>query len=326
MPRKKKSDLVEEKMDTISRNFYYYHYDIKYYDETNNTVYAYEEDKRKQVIEEAFKCLKALKYSNQFFAQGYLLFQNRYGNYIYLIIDGILDDIIKFRLMLCRDKLLPFIEENGKITPLSSILGKAQKVAEITHCVFFLNNNILAMEYNFAGSKARDLTEYLEDKLDSSLLTQIDIFNLVNIETLKKLHADREMSLFNIKVLSNSAVIEELIKEDDSFSALKCNKENIDYVELVWRRRISKEKRGFTISKLTPDFVAKIFKYHKTDFKRFKVKYGYGSEEIDLLSENYFCSQNFIPIQSTKTIDEEDAYRAMINYFRSSVEKYVKKD
>ena len=226
---------------------------------------------------------------------------------------------IQFRLLLCRDNLLPYIEENGDLTPLSDVIKRNQKMAEITHCILFMDKAILAMEFNFAGAKAKDLAIYLQEKSEATVLAEIEITNLINTNSLKKLKADGEMSLLQIRVNANSEVIKELIEEDDAFKALDCKRDNIDSVELVLRRKACKQRSGFVIPCINADFVGKIFEKYKTDFSNVKVKYGYGTETIDLLAENYVCKADFIPVKKTKTIDKDEAYEVMDEYYKKEV-------
>lgn len=317
--------MAKEKNATVNRRFFYYTVDIKHIDGAPNTAITCKDPKASLI--ETFKRIQKLKYHNSIFTPQYVVHQNSDGNYIYIIIDNLKSNKIEFRLLLCRDKLLPYIEENGKLTPLSNLLANSfQRMAEITHCIFFLNTNTMAMEYNFAGAKIKELAEYLINKADYEYLSDISFLNLININTLKKLKANEEMSLLSIKVNANAYVINELIKADPSFKALNCNVDNVDQVELILRRRVSKKKSGFIINGINSTFIGKLFVNNKSDFGRFKVRYGYGTEEIDLLSDNFICKESFVPVGKTKTIDSEEAYQKMFQYYKDNVVNQVKKD
>lgn len=139
--------------ESVKRKFYFYSIEAGYVNQTN-TIIQYQ-----NIAEPFYKLfcdIQKLKYSNKDYTINYLLYQNMDGNYIYIHVDNISKEKIEFKLMLCRDKLLPFIEEDGKLKPISELFtNKKQKLAEVTHCVLYLEKNILGMEYNFAGAKTK---------------------------------------------------------------------------------------------------------------------------------------------------------------------------
>ncbi len=306
--------------ETVKRKFYFYSIEAGYLNQSN-TVVQYE-----NIADPFYKLfcdIQKLKYSNTDFSNNYLLYQNMYGDYVYIHIDRISKEKIEFKLMLCRDKLLPFIEEDGKLKPIYELFtNKKQKLAEVTHCVLYLEKNVLGMEYNFAGAKTKDLIIYLEAKAKYGSVVNIKIDNLVNEDTIEKLQNNGEMSLLHIKVLSGSKAIKQLADADNAFNSLNISKGNIDYVELALRRGVTKKKPGFIIQGLTRNVLREIFKQNKTDFDKFSVKYGRGNDIIDLLNENFVCKSEFIPISSTKIIEDSDAYDVMNQYYEHEVLSY----
>ncbi|WP_029503966.1 hypothetical protein [Lachnoclostridium phytofermentans] len=312
-PRKKKTE--------IQRKFYYYEIDIRR--EIAGSVEKVPD--LKKCIKDIFCRIKHLKYSDTDFTDKYLVQENERGDYTYLIIDELDDHYIKFRMLLCKDKLLPYIEESGKLEPLANkvITGK-KKLAEITHGIIFLESNTLALEYNAAGGRKTDLSKYIDSKAGIPQITYLT--NRVNPDTLKNIKQNGEISLLKIKVKTNSAVIAMLTAEDTAFSSLNCKNDDIDSVEIVMRRRTSSKKKGFIFPFLSAEFVNKLFKNNKEDFDKFSLAYGSGSGEINLLEEQFICNDPFIPIEKTKTIKQEEAYNSMIEYYDSKVKEYVVED
>lgn len=306
--------------ESVKRKFYFYSIEAGYVNQTN-TIIQYQ-----NIAEPFYKLfcdIQKLKYSNKDYTINYLLYQNMDGNYIYIHVDNISKEKIEFKLMLCRDKLLPFIEEDGKLKPISELFtNKKQKLAEVTHCVLYLEKNILGMEYNFAGAKTKNLIIYLEAKAKYGKVVNIKIDNLINEETLEKLQNNGEMSLLHIKVISGSKAIKQLIDADNAFNSLNITTGNIDFVELALRRGITKKKPGFIIEGLTQNVLKEIFKQNKPDFDTFSVKYGRGSDIIDLLNENFVCKSEFMPISSTKIIEDADAYNVMNEYYNHEILDY----
>lgn len=306
--------------ETVKRKFYFYSVEAGYLNQSN-TVTKY--DNIADPFYKLFCDIQKLEYSNTDFSSNYLLYQNMYGDYVYIHIDSINKEKIEFKLMLCRDKLLPFVEENGVLKPIYELFtNKKQKLAEVTHCVLYLEKNVLGMEYNFAGAKVKDLIIYLEAKAKYGNVVNIKIDNLVNEDTIEKIQNNGEMSLLHIKVLSGSKAIKQLADADNAFNSLNIASGNIDYVELVLRRGVTKKKPGFIIQGLTKDVLKEIFKKNKTDFDKFSLRYGRGNDIIDLLNENFVCKRDFIPISNTKIIEDSDAYDLMNQYYKYEVLSY----
>lgn len=306
--------------NVIERKFYYY----------GSRAYYVVGSDEKQVpnyslaIRNVFKDIAKLKYSNRLFDQQHLLYKKNDGTYIYIVVDDSVDldtcSSIRFQLIQCRDNLLPCIEEKGKLTPLKDFLkGRNQKLAEITHCVLFLDKRVLAMEYNYAGAKKPELVSYLFDKIDKSKVSRISFESLLNSKTINKLSDDGEMSLLRIKVRRGSNVAKKLAEKDDVFKALAVKNEGIDYVEVVLRAHTTKNKKGFKIPNFNMKLIKDILSKHKEDIDDLKVKYGRGTDLIDLLDENYVCKEGFVPIDRTKLIKSEEAYKKMEDYYYKMV-------
>lgn len=312
---------VVSKVSTVKRRFYFY----SIYAKSKNNKEWTDHTELTNVLNNTFNEINKLVYSNDKFGTGYQVFKNKDGNYVYMIINAMSSEYIKFQLVLSRDKLLPYVEEEGKITPLSDLFtNKKQRLAEITHGILFRKTNTLALEYNNNGAKKRDLVEYIESK--SSIIGEILFTNLVNPETLSKLKNKEEMSLLRLRVKSNSAVIGMLIQQDTAFNSLNCKKDGIDSVEVILRRRITKKKPGFKFDCLNKDFVSKLFKKYKEDFDYFNLRYASGTEELDMLNDQFICKESFVPISTSRTIPKEEAFNTIIVYYNESVKKYVIKD
>lgn len=307
--------------DYVKRNFYYYDYVLEKFDIKENLVTEYENSVKNLVMIKVIQKIKNLEYCEDDFSMEKLISKNKDGNYTYLIVDEESEEHIHFRLVFGRDRLLPYTELNGDIEPLSKLLKKRQKLAEITHCVFFKKENIFSLEYNFSGGKVKDLRDYIIDKSNREEIAMFNIFNLVNIDTLKKIKKDEQMSLLDIKVRTGSEIIADLIREDEVFEGLNCKKDNVEEVSLCLKSKVTSKKPGFFIN-MNKETIRDIFKKKKQDITKFRIKYGYGMEQIDLLSENFVFCDNFIPIENTKTIKKEDAYEAMVNYFNKEIKKY----
>ena len=76
----------------------------------------------------------------------------------FIIVDKVEESSISFRIVLCRENALPYIEKNGKLEGLGTYIDADQNIAEVTHCVFFCKYGILGAEYNNNGARATSIT------------------------------------------------------------------------------------------------------------------------------------------------------------------------
>lgn len=304
----------------ISRRFFYY----------GSNVYKVVGNEEKRIsdyattLRQVFKEIKELKYSNTNFDENHLFYKKKDGTFIYINVDESVDldtcSKIRFQLIQCRNNLLPCIEENGVLTPLKDLLkGRNQKLAEITHCVLFLNERVLAMEYNYAGAKKPELVLYLKEKISNNVFSNISFENLLNNNVLNRLTDEGTLSLLKIKVRQGSNVAKKLADTNDVFKGLSVKNDEIDYVEVVLRAHTNKKKKGFKLEKFNKSFIRKILKENKEDIDCFNMKYERGTEEIDLLDRNYVCKAEFVAIDRTKMINSEDAYKKMEDFYNERV-------
>jgi len=305
---------------TLKRLFYYYKAKGQYLPNSSNTMKNV--DDISKVLKNVFKEIKELEYINGDYSNKSLLYQNDFDENIFIEIDKQDDSSIEFRLLLCRRSLLPFIEDNGELESLSIIMKEYQTLAEITHCIYFAESNIFAIEYNKSGAKAKDLASYIESKTKE--LDILDIVNLINIDTLKKIKEDKEISSFEFEALKGSKAISELIEADSAMKALNYNIEGLDKVCIKLTAKGTKSNPGFLLNFMNYSFVSKFMKSNKEDIRKFKVKYGYGAESVDLLSDKFVCKvDNGIVTENTKTMDKNMAYSKMREYYNQYVASYI---
>ena len=90
----------------------------------------------------------------------------------FIIVEDETTDIIKLKIVLCRENALPFVENDGKLENLETYIDTDKNIAEVTHCIFFKKYGIMGAEYNFSGARVTSIPEYISKRTDGNTHTQ----------------------------------------------------------------------------------------------------------------------------------------------------------
>lgn len=72
---------------------------------------------------------------------------------VYVIVEDEIkeDEPIKFKIVLSKTNALPYIDKIGKLSDMDHELKGNFNLAEITHCIYFPETQIMGAEFNFYG-------------------------------------------------------------------------------------------------------------------------------------------------------------------------------
>lgn len=247
----------------------------------------------------------------------------RNSDSFFVIIDSVENTYIKFRIVLCRNDALPFIEKGGKLESLGDYIDSDQSIAEITHCVYFFEYGVMDAEYNFAGSRPTAIADYL---LQSNITADIITCRpKLNFDAYSKLIEGEEYSLFDFAVKSDSDAYDKMLCKKSIFKAIRTEIPDTDIIEVVLRKRKTKKNKysGFT-APFTMEETKELLGKYRDDIKRFNVSQNAISDKIDLLSDK-FVNKVVLAKTTARTIDSEEMYKAIINFFDTSVVQYCNK-
>lgn len=247
----------------------------------------------------------------------------RNGNNMFVIVDDIEKTLIKFRIVLCRDDALPFIEKNGNLETLGSYIDSDQSIAEITHCIYFCDYGILGAEYNASGARATAIVEYLQRfELTEGIIT---CRHKLNFDAYAKLIDDEEFTLFDFSVKSNSDAYNDMLAKKSIFSSIQKTVPDADAFEVVLKKRKTKKNKfsGFVLP-FTKNETKELLEKYREDIIKFNVSQGSIADKIDLLSDK-FVNKVTLVRTAERTIDSNDMYSRINNYFNGSVVQYCKK-
>lgn len=299
---------------TVERNFYYY--DIKAF------KYDKEEKKPKEVkaidrfLLTSFRHFE--KMQNDEKVKGDLSIKTENGDNLFVIVDEITKNYaVKFRMVLCRQDALPYVEKNGVLEFLTKYLPQNFSLAEITHCILYTKYAVMGAEYNFSGARPSAIADYLRKFNDK--VHYISCKPKLDMDSFKKIEPDKDYSLFNLAIRKNSDAFANVLNHNSVFIALNNSVNNFDYVEVIYRRRKGKKKAGFE-SLLTEDEMEQLVRNYRDDLKSFKISQNAFKDRIDLLSDKFVHHAELIKT-SNRTIKTVDAYREIDNFFTEVVRK-----
>lgn len=301
---------------TVKRSLYYYDLYALYEDEkTNSYKSSY------KIIKDFFIELEIEQHTENDFSK--FIKTTRNGDSFFVIVDKVDKAYTEFRIVLCRNDALPFIEKNGKLESLGDYIDANQSIAEITHCVYFFEYGIMGAEYNFSGSRPTAIADYLYQ-----CETSAHIFTCrpkLNFDAYSKLIENEEYSLFDFAVKSDSDAYNKMLANKSIFKAIRSEIPDTDVIEIVLRKRKTKKNKfsGF-LPPLTMDETKELIKNYRDDIKRFNVSQTAFSNSIDLLSDKFVHKATFIRTLE-RTINSDDMYREIRKFFNSTVVQYCKK-
>ena len=310
--------MTEEKKEygSVKRSFYYYNLELMKINESNNSMVI--PDNSKECYYKMFKKIQKWqgnpKYSEK------IKLSTVDNDKIYIIVDTVIPGRpIEFRIVLCRNDALPYVEENGILKFLTEFLPRKFSLAEITHCVIFPESSLLGAEYNFQGARASVLCEYLP-----KITKEIDFMTCkgkLNQDVLKKLMDGESYSLFSLSIRNNSKAMSYLMEQSSIFFLPFRNISNVDVFEISFKRRKTKKKDGFE-EPMSKNQIQELITNYREDIKSFKISQGsIRGDCIDLLSDKFVKSCEVIKTEK-RTVDSKAAYREIKTFFDTNVRKY----
>lgn len=219
-------------MKPIPRNIYFFKVEMK---ELFNGDFVLIQNPER-VSREIFAGINALPYSivPETPSKYYKTYDN---NDLYIEIDT--KDIqnaktIDGQFGISRRNALPLIEDQGNFTGLT--IPPTAGVAEITHFVYFVDDNMMGVEFNFYGPRSSRLGFYIQEK--TSLVSQFILTPILRMDISETLNKVSEVSDFRFQAhRSASETIKQL--NENLFEAFKASAaaSEAETIEIVLRKK-----------------------------------------------------------------------------------------
>ena len=308
------------KQKTKNKEIYYYKPILQQYDKEyqgfKNVENVSEELKR------IFKEIKEMSLNRNDENNVYIQRDANTYNYIVVYFDN--NNYIYGMLIRSSNDVYPSIEQEGNIIPLKNKLPPNSNLANITHFVIFLDENVIGIEYNNVGARPTSVANYITEKFYGKY--RIELVESVNSTALKKLEKTDRVKELDIR-LDISSIVEEQAKEGDLFQALDATKQIAKDCFSDDKLTISikiKSKYGFKITNQIKESLKKLGLSRKAEqdqkVKNEKIKIKSFSEEkenfdFDLVRQVIKAPKVSININENNMIDAEDMFEKIISNY-----------
>lgn len=308
--------------NTLPRNIYYY--DVMAYTGRENEQLVPDQNQEKILIE-CFEKIKIINDNlnsetnpqNRLEILQRLELKTRYGDKIYIIVDNIdyENSIVRYRIILCRLDALPYIEKNGNLINMVSMVDGDFNIAEVTHCVLFAKHAIVGAEFNFNGARPSVITNYLPN-IDNRIL-HLQCTGKIRHDMFERIVEDKTLSLFELSI-KNTPEMRRILREDMGLlGAFTQTINDFDTYEICLKRKKSKKREGFT-SPLSIQQMQSLVDNQRDFIQNFKISQGAYKDSIDLLADKMVCHQSFT-LTENRCIDSAEIYGITENFFDSVI-------
>lgn len=306
------------KETNIKRTIYYFDFYIL---KENPETHKFEKDINSTVINQFFdEFYIAQKQANSL--KEFIIFISNTEDML-LLIDYIDDEIVNYKIVLCRKDALPYIEKDGILESLGNYIEDNQNIAEVTHCVFFRKYGIIGAEYNSSGARAGAITTYMSRKGYEGYSYYCK--PKVNMDSYNKLISGKEFSLFDLSVKSDSDAYTKMLSQKSIFKTIVTTIPESDTFEIILRKRKLKKNfnKGFQ-PPLTTDEIRTLLENFREDINKFSVSQEYIGNPIDLLSDKLINKIVVVGNNKSRTVNSEEYYNKIKEFFFNTVVSYCK--
>lgn len=308
------------KQRTKSKEIYYYKPVIQKYDKESNGF---------RIVSESIEDIKKIfseieKMSLDKNDKNSVYIKRDTNTYNYIVVDFKNNNYIFGRLISSSNDVYPSIDQDGNIIPLKDKLPPNSNLAHITHFVFFLDENIVGIEYNNVGARPTSLANYIITKFEGRY--RLELVEAVNSTALKKLEKTHRIKELEIE-LDTRTIIEEQVQEGDLFSALnatqKIAQDRYSDDKLTIAIKI-KSKHGFVVTDVIKESLKKlglsrkIDDEHKKRGEKIKIKSQSQENEtfnFDLVRQVIKAPKIQVNVNQNNMIDSDDMFEKIISNY-----------
>lgn len=314
----KMSKRKNAKSNLVKRSLYYYDFSWKVFNSPKG-----EFEVVKNIDRKVENLLLKFQLENKKAVDKRYIFPTENDDNVFLITDEIGENSISFRIVLCKTNALPLVEKSGTLEELEKYIDQKQNIAEVTHCVYFKDSNIIGAEYNFAGARVSTLKWYFPKVLhldgDSDSLYQINIDARINGDAYKKLAENETLTLFELHFKPDSDAYRNVLANTSLFRGAVNSVPDAEIIEVTIKRK-KKKKNCYTglNDVLTTEQIQNLIRNYREDVKKLYVSQGAYSDGVDLLSDKLVTKVDIVKTKK-RTIDSNDAYKKIKVFYEEEV-------
>ena len=235
---------MAKRENVVKRSLYYYDFTWKVY---NKSKEKFIDVKRK---DEKFKnFLECFKFKKNEAAEKKYILTTEKGDNLFIITDKVSDEMICFRIVLCKTNALPLVENGGNLEDLETYIDEKKNIAEVTHCVYFRDSEIVGAEFNFNGARVSALNWYLPKILhidgDVETLYNVKFTPKINGDAYEKLAKNETLTLFELHFKPDSEAYKNVLANTSLFRGAVKSVPDAEVIEIAVKRRKTK-KNSYT--------------------------------------------------------------------------------
>jgi len=242
-------------------------------------------------------------------------FKHYPNNDVSFLNDIIIDNCtIKGRYAISRRSSLPELETGGVLEPLD--IPKNSGLAEITHFIYFQENDILGVEFNFFGPRANSLKSYLTEKSRNTDMPfeYIELNPILNQDLDTLLQDLGEINFFQMEIARNElSIIEELDRDLYSAFDSASRVSDAESVEVILRKK-KYSREGFPLP-FSKNGIKELLSIGDNRQKINKMKVNASSyfeesnKDFDLLEDKMITSKKVSTLGSrSRSVDSESMF------------------
>ena len=309
---------MAKKKNAVKRSLYYYNFTWKVYNESEKKYISVKrKDERFKNFLGQFKFKKNEKINKKY------IIATEKGDNLFVITDDISDEMISFRIVLCKTNALPLVEEDGSLEELETYINEKKNIAEVTHCVYFRDSGIVGAEFNFSGARVSALNWYLPRILflngDTEKNYEVRFTSRINEDAYEKLAKDETLTLFELYFKPDSDAYKNVLANTSLFRGAVQSVPDAEIIEVAVKRRKTKRNSYTGINDiLTWEQLKTLSRDYREDIKKLYVSQGSYSDGVDLLADKLVTKVDIVRTKR-RTIDSKDAYKKIKEFYEEEV-------
>lgn len=310
---KEKTKLKIKKPKTIERKIHFFKFDIKELRSGSNDFHDHSNPF------DIFEKISKLSFVGNHQKSRFMYYSNNDVSFLNNV--QISQNKIRGKFAISRRSSLPELEKDGVLEPLN--IPANSGLAEITHFIYYHDEKVLGVEFNFHGPRTTSLVSYLLQKSKNfkNPFEYIYLNPILNKDLDNRLKEIGEINLLQMEVARNElSIIKEL--DEDLFSAFNsaAKVSDAESVEIIMRKK-KYAREGFA----WPFSIQKLKSILSTEDNRQKInklkvdaesKSEEKSRMFDLLEDKMIKSKQVVTIDNrSRSVDSESMFEKIEEAF-----------
>ncbi len=230
------------------------------------------------------------------------------------------------RMVITRRGSLPHVENQGNLTPLQ--IPRRAGLAEITHFIYFSDQQIIGVEFNFYGPRPTRIADYLAEKARGDI-DSIELTPILRLDFEERINRIGQITFMEIEVSRNAVQVVRDLNESlgRAFQAAS-EASDAEVLQIILKKK-KYARDGFRFDFLLDKF-RQVFgnAEMREAFNKFKIRAQNTStgepDTFDFLADKLIVSKTVeLENQRNRMVNSTDMYRAIISAYEDIREQLL---